>query len=225
MNRPILIGYRKDSRPIYLAQGGSEDADPPADVDPSTVDDTDSGADPEGTEQLGDAGKKALNEMKAKWQAERDKRKEIEAKLAENAAPPKPDDAVDPEKIRAQARAEARKEALAERVLDKIEAKAAKVFTDPADAKAFLEKKASEFVDGDEIDLDAIDDALEDLAKRKPYMTVAAQGGKRFEGSADGGARTPPKKSTLDDLIAEAEAAKNTKLAISLKNQKLMQGK
>jgi hypothetical protein len=100
------------------------------------------------------------------------------------------DDKVDAEKIREDARAEARAEVLRDRVLDKIEAKAgAKFNLDPEDVAALLlrRKDVDSFVTDGKVDAGAIDDALSELLESKPNL--AAQGGSRFKGGADGGSR------------------------------------
>jgi hypothetical protein len=139
---------------------------------------------PEGdADQLGDAGKKALDSMKSKWQKERDARKALEAKLAAGST----DDQQDPAEVRKQAQAEARAEVLNERALDKVEAKAAKLFADPEDARALLAGRVEEFIDDGQVDVDAINEALAGLLKKKPHLAAATA--KRFQGGADGGAR------------------------------------
>jgi hypothetical protein len=166
-------------------------------VDTDRVDD-DGDETPEGADKLGDPGKKALDEMKEKWRTERDRRKALEAKLA---TPPKAEDEPDPAKLREQAKAEARAEVLKDRALDKIEAKAAKLFADPEDARALLADKVDDFVDDGKLDLDAIEDALEALLKKKPHLAAKAES--RFTGSADGGARKgsgQPTQLTEQDL-------------------------
>lgn len=178
--------------------------------------------DPDGAEQLGDAGKKALNSMKAQMREERSKRRALEAQVAEltkskpvakpasqKSEEDKPEDAPDAEAIRREVEAEVKAELEAaqrkERVLDKIEVKAAKLFADPADAPLMLlrEHKHEDFLDDDgKPDLEAIQDALTALLEKKPYL-AAAQGGKRFQGSGDGGAR-PPKPArpkSLDEAV------------------------
>jgi hypothetical protein len=167
---------------------------PEDDVDPDPADD-DQG-DPEGADKLDDPGKKALDAMKAKWRTERDQRKALEAKLAGDG---KKDDQ-DPALLRKQLQAEARAEVLNERALDKVETKAAKLFADPEDARALLAGRVDEFVDDGRVDVEAIEDALADLLKKKPHL--AATAGKRFAGSADGGARkgSKPDQLTRDDL-------------------------
>lgn len=171
-------------------QDANKNTDTDADVDTDRVDDDATDA-PEGADQLGDAGKKALDSMKAKWKTERDARKALEAELekfkSKNADKKTDDDTPDADTIRAQARAEAKAEALRERALDKLEAKAAKLFADPEDARALLAGNVEDFVDGDKVDVEAITEALSELLERKPHLAAAPP--RRFEGSADGGAR------------------------------------
>lgn len=155
------------------------------DVDTDSADDDADGAQDDGADQLGDAGKKALDSMKSKWQKERDARKALEAKLAEGTK--RDDDAPDPAELRKQLQAEARAEVLNERALDKVEAKAAKLFADPEDARALLAGRVDEFLDDGQVDVDAINEALTDLLKKKPHLAAATA--KRFQGGADGGAR------------------------------------
>jgi hypothetical protein len=153
------------------------------DVDTDLVDDSDDG-DTGDADKLGDAGKKALDSMKSKWQKERDARKALEAKMAADS---KPDDQQDPAEMRKQAQAEARAEVLKDRALDKVEAKAAKLFADPEDARALLASRVDDFVDDGQVDVDAINEALTDLLSKKPHLAAATA--KRFQGGADGGAR------------------------------------
>lgn len=179
------------------------DDDKGEDVDTDRVDDDAT----EGAEALGDAGKKALDAMKTKWRAERDKAKAAETELAKlRTDRPKPaeGEAVDPEKVREQARAEVRAETLRERALDKVEAKAAKLFADPEDAVALLGRRVDDFIDDGKVDVEAIAEALDDLLKKKPHLAAAQSGnGRRFAGSADGGTRngsSRPAQVTEQDL-------------------------
>jgi len=181
---------------------------------------TEEDEDPEGAEQLGDAGKKALDAMKARLRDERRRRREVETELADlkkpkpTASPAKSEangeaDAPDPAELRRELEAEVKAQlegvARRERVLDKIEAKAAKSFADPTDAVTLLRDKTDDFLDDDgKPDLEAIQDALKQLLENKPYLGVAAQGGtKRFQGTGDGGAK-PPKPArpkSLDEAV------------------------
>lgn len=172
--------------------------------------DTGDGADDK-SDELGDKGKQALDRMKGKLNLTRSELREFKA-LGLTAAEIKElvdakktggdDDKVDADKIREEARREAKAEATKERVLDKIEVHAAKGFADAEDAVAILLRthEAEDFLDGDKIDVEAIQEALDDLLEKKPHL--AAQGGKRFQGKADGGKRKAdrPDQLTRDDL-------------------------
>ncbi len=181
-------------------------ADPPVDL---------------GVDALGDAGKKALDAMKAKWKeaetkakAEADARAALQAKLDGKEA----EHAAAQEKAATEAAALAK--ANARIVRSEIKAAAKGVLADPADAYKFLDLDTFEVSEDGEVDEAAIKAALEDLVKNKPYL--GAQGSTRFQGSADGGTRngtTPP----IDDQIAEATKAGNHLLAINLKQQRAAQ--
>jgi hypothetical protein len=190
---------------------GTDDTTQDDVVDETSVDDTDgtdAGSDTQQDDDkpLGPAGEKA-------YQAEKEKRRAAQAELRQwKALGLTPDQIrelqkaggkqtdgdteVDLDKLRADARAEAQAEALRGRVEDKIEAKAHK-FADPEDAVATLLRKhgIDEFIDGSKVDVDAITEALDDLLKSKPYL--AAQGGKRFQGGGDGGARKESRPAQL----------------------------
>lgn len=177
----IALGLRRNGQPIWPVRGGSGDDDP-ADQTDDGDDSADGGQDDDGTDDLRDAGKKALDTMKGQrnharanlrpWTA---LARELGVKTADEVKAlingKANDDAPDPEQIRREARAEAQRETLNDRVLDKIEAKARK-FADPADAAALLlrEHGVDDFLDGTRIDGDAIGEALDDLLERKPYL-------------------------------------------------------
>jgi hypothetical protein len=158
--------------------------------------DDDGQGDPEGADQLGDPGKKALDSMKSKWQKARDENKDLRAQL--DAATKKDDP--DPAELRKQLQAEARAEVLRDRALDKVETKAAKLFADPEDARALLASRVDQFVDDGQVDVDAIQEALDDLLTKKPHLAAAKPA--RFQGGADGGARkgSGPAQLTEQDL-------------------------
>lgn len=185
-------------------------------TDDDTRDDQDTGdddgqddADDDGADALADKGKQALDRMKQQRNAARD---ELRSYKALGLSPDQikalkgqqtgDDDQPDADQIREQARAEARAEALKERLVDKIEAKAARAFADAEDAVAILLRKhdPEDFLDDGKIDVEAIQDALDELLEKKPHLAV--QDGKRFKGSPDGGARKAarPGQLTRDDL-------------------------
>lgn len=171
------------------------------------VEETPEGAedkDPEGAEQLGDPGKKALDAMKERVKAERQKRRDVEAELerlrAEAAKKPG-DEQPTPEQIRAEAEKAATQKANARIVRSEIRAAAAGKLADPKDALTFLNPDQFEVDENGEVDPDEIAEAIDELLKNKPYL--AAQGGKRFQGTADGGAARnagKPKQLTREDL-------------------------
>jgi hypothetical protein len=188
-------------------------------TDDDTRDDQDAGADDEqdnedddeGADALADKGKQALDRMKLQRNAARDQLREFKALglspeqiKALQKGKPKGDDDKQPDvdQIREQARTEARTEALKERVVDKIEAKAAKAFADAEDAVAILLRTHDhdDFLDDGKIDVEAIQDALDELLEKKPHLAV--QDGKRFKGNPDGGTRKAarPGQLTRDDL-------------------------
>ena len=214
------LGWLRSGRPIWPVRGCAPDDDESDDDDDSKDNDTDdAGKDDADDKQLGPAGEKAL-------QAEKDKRRNAQAKLREWTALGKTpaeiqalidgvkkagdDGAPDVEELRKQARAEVQLERQRERVLDKIEARAARGFADPDDAAALLLRGAdiNDYLDDDgKVDLEAIEEGLKALLDKKPYL--AAQGGKRFEGGADGGRRkdAPAKATSLQDAVAKRMTA------------------
>lgn len=211
------------------AAAGENDTASKADAEPQDVAE-DAAAD-QGDDTTGDADDqgKPEEDWKAKFEAQqrinrnlerRTKRDKARIAELEGAKPDtstadaqgdgdKPAAEVDVEKIRAEAREQAKKEAaqeaLKERVLDKIEAKA-KDFADPADAVVMVMRgrTADDFIDDGKIDVDAIQDALTELLEKKPYLGAAAQGAKqRFQGSAEGGAKSskPARPKSLDEAV------------------------
>lgn len=173
----------------------------------------------QGQESLGDAGKKALDTMKAERnQAKSDLatlRSEFEAfkakaegKEAEHAA------AIESQRVKDEALSVANlKIAKAN-----LRAAAAGKLADPKDALTFIDASKFEVDDDGNTDDAVLSAAIDDLIKTKPYL--AAQG-KRFEGGADGGARkdanTPSQltRSDMDRMTPEqiSEAMKEGRFA------------
>ncbi|MFB9681226.1 hypothetical protein [Streptosporangium vulgare] len=210
------LGGAEDADDVVIEDAPANDIDDKAD-DSATSDDAQQIDQPDDDEPLREAGTKAL-------QAEKDRRRESDRlrrtaarerdealaelarlrKVAEGETPGADGDtevkAPDLDAIRAEARekakAELKAEVLKDRVSDKIEVLAAKRFQDAGDAVTYLMRSGeiADFLDGDKIDAEAIKEALDELLEKKPYLAVAAQGGKRFQGSGDGGARKGPQK-------------------------------
>lgn len=171
------------------------DGDQGQDVD-ADKDNTDDG-DADGADALGDKGKRALDSMKAKLKAEREKRRAAEAKLQD-----KPSGGVD-DAAQIQAKADAAATARANtRILrSEVRAAAAGKLADPKDALTFLDLEQFEVDEDGQVDEDEIADAITDLLKNKPYLAAATAKG--FQGTGDGGAARKagrPKQLTQQDL-------------------------
>lgn len=180
--------------------------------DDASGDQDDEGDDSEGADALGDKGKQALNRMKEKWQAERTKRRQAEQ---ERDAASATDEA---EATRREVESAALSKANNRIVRSEVKAAAKGVLADANDAFRFLDLDQFEVDDDGDVDEDEIAAAIADLVEKKPYL--AAQGGKRFQGTGGGGARERKSAPTLDEQIAAAEKAGNHRLAISLKRRK-----
>lgn len=171
---------------------------------------TESAAD--GEQALGDAGKKALDAMKAKWKEAEAARKALEADYQAFKAKAEGKEA---EFTAAQDAQRIKDEALAvanDRILKaEVRAAAASKLNDPQDALRFLDLSEFEVGSDGEVDASQVAAAIDALIASKPYL--AAQGGQRFQGSADGGARngsaqpTQLSKSDVERLGREGKHA------------------
>jgi hypothetical protein len=184
--------------PVFYADGDEDgeggddtDDDQDADADKGTGDQDDDGdddADPEGADQLGDEGKKALNAMKERWRKERDRRKAVETERDQLKGAGGNDK--DPERIRTEADRAATAKANQRIVRSEIRAAAAGKLANPRDALAFLDLAQFEVDEDGQVDETEIADAIEDLLKERPYLGSAAKAPEsRFQGTGDGGAR------------------------------------
>jgi hypothetical protein len=184
-----------------------------ADIDTSETTDIDETSETETRDKpLGEAGQKAFDALKAKRQGDIARRKKAEtdrdaalAELSRLQAKPKDDeDKPDIEALTKKIRDEAKAETLRDRALDKLEAKAARQFSNPEDARMFLAGNVDDFIDGTTVDVEAITDALSDLLKARPYLGVTQGDAKRFQGTADSG----PKGSAGKPQLTEADVKK-----------------
>ena len=111
------------------------------------------------------------------------------------------------DRIRREAEQAATAKANTRIVKAEIRAAAAGKLADPADALTFIDPSTLEVEDDGNTDAAALSAAIDDLLQNKPYL--AAQGGKKFQGSADGGTRnggTQPSqlsKADVERLYAE----------------------
>lgn len=155
----------------------------------------------QGEAALGDAGKKALEAMKAERKAARDEAAAAKAELAALKAKADGKEAEFAAQQEAQRITDAALSAANQRILkSEVKAAAKGVLADPQDAYKFLDLDSFEVDNDGNVDESAITAALDALVASKPYL--AAQG-KRFQGTADGGARndaTKPAQLTQADL-------------------------
>jgi hypothetical protein len=157
----------------------------------------------DGETALGDAGKKALDAMKAERKTARDQA------AAEKARADALQAKLDGKEAEYAAEQKSEQAALAkynDKILkSEVKAAAKGVLADPADAYKFLDLSKFEVGDDGDVDEAAIAKALSDLIEKKPYL--AAQGGTRFQGTADGGARNDAVKTSQ---LSKAELASMT---------------
>lgn len=188
-----------------LARGGSGADESKSKSDES--DSTDAGSENDGTEanktdepdeKLGEAGTKALEAMKVRAREAERKQREADAKIAalEAAAAGKAkehEDALAAQKVKDEAIAAANTRILKA----EVRALAAGKLSDPEDALRFLELEDFDVTETGDVDRAAITAAIEQLITSKPYL--AAQGGGRFQGAGDGGARNAQKPQQISD--------------------------
>ena len=197
-----------------------------ATVDQSTADGaaTETGAESaavtEGATALGDAGKKALDAMKAERNEAKAAAKQAADDLAALRAQVEGREAEHKATLDAQRVKDEALSAANQRILKaEVRAQAASKLNDPKDALLYLDLSGFEVGEDGEVDGDAVASAIDKLITDKPYL--AAQG-TRFKGEADGGAR----KESAPDIeadIAAATAAGQHLLAIQLKQQRAAQ--
>lgn len=179
--------------------------------------------DGQGDAQLGDAGKQALDRMKAKWQTERDERKRLQEEL-DAATAPTPGTAqgetapVDADTIRRQVEAEVMGKANQRVIGASVLAAATNRFINPADAMLHVDMSVLEVDAQGRVDTDDLTAELDRVLQERPYL--AAGSNRRFQGGGDGGKQGAPPK-TLAEQIREAEKAGDTQRAIALKSQQL----
>jgi hypothetical protein len=186
------LARHDDPEPDDTTSTGPADEEPesPDADDQAGTDDTDDSGATDGDDEpdsdgLGDAGKKALDRMKAdraaakkeaaaaKKAAAEERRKT--ADLARKVQEFEDRDRSDLEKAQAKAdrAAEQATKAVARSVKSEIKASAVGKFADTSDAVDVLMRDPSKFVDADgEVDTDAIEAELADLLDRKPHWAV-----------------------------------------------------
>ena len=197
-------------------------AEPTPPADPPAVEPAGTETDPDGSEALGDPGKRALDSMKAKLATEKAAKKALQDKLDALSAP-KAGDEKTPDDWQREADARAATKAN-ERVLKADLKLAAKdVLIDPTDALLNLDLSQFEADADGEFDADDIAEALKDLVKRKPHLAKSAtqSGGPRVPKVPADPANLPKTPLTLDEQIAVANKSGDVMSVIRLQNTKL----
>jgi hypothetical protein len=143
----------------------------------------------DGEAALGDAGKKALDAMKAKWKAAEQQAKETSDRLAALQAQIDGREAehqasLEAQKVQDAALSAANKRIVSAELRAAAKGKVAEDFL--SDLTHFIDPSAFEVGDDGSVDDAAIAQAITDLIASRP--SLAAQGS-RFQGSADTGAR------------------------------------
>lgn len=164
-------------------------------------------------EPLGEKGLRALEAEKEKRKASEAKRRAAEAELAELKKA-----GADPEtRARLEAQ-EAKLQAKNERIVrTEIKAAAAGKLADPLDALEFIKPGQFDVGENDEVDEQAIAEAIDDLLARKPYLAAKST----TPPPINQGVRKVPATPTLAEQIAAAEKAGDWKTSLRLKNQQL----
>lgn len=169
---------------------------------------------------LGDAGKKALDAMKAERNTARQELRDVRAQLAELQAQVeaqgRPPEEQALEAARREAREAAMQEANARLVAAEIRAAAAGKLNDPQDALRLLDLSSFDVAGDGTIDAEAIGEAIDDLVKKKPYLAPQRAG---FGGSADGGTRNADASGGKGQLSREELAGMSPEAIMKAKSE------
>lgn len=161
--------------------------EPPTDAPPTTDPPVEPPEDDAIPPDLGDAGKKALDAMKARWKAERDARKKAEGDLAAaQDAKAGDDQAAAMAKAQREAEAAATAKANGRILRSEVRAAATGKLADPKDALIFLDLEQFEVGADGEVDAEEIAAAIDGLLTARPYLAAATA--RRFQGTGDSGA-------------------------------------
>ena len=198
-------------------------AEPEPTVEPAAV------AEPiEGEAELREAGKQALDRMKADRTAARAEaraaRAEADELRAQIANKDKPAEEVALENARKEGESAANKAANLRVLRSELKAIATGKLADPTDAHLYIDLATFDVNDDGEPDSDALAEAIDKLLVSKPHLAAVTAPAPRFQGGADGGAAAPAKPDeSIDDAISAAQQARNFPLVATLKQQKAAQ--
>ncbi len=174
---------------------------------------------------LGDAGKKALDTMKAERNAAKAAAKqaiaEAEELRAQIANKDKPAEEIALENARNEGRTEATKAGNLRVLKSELKAIATGKLADPTDAHLYIDLATFDVNDDGDPDSDALAEAIDKLLIAKPHLAANTAPAPRFMGGGDGGAGAPAKPNeSIDEAITAAQKARNFPLVATLKQQK-----
>lgn len=172
---------------------------------------------------LGDAGKQALDRMKAERNVAKAAAKaalaEADDLRAQIANKGRPAEEIALENARKEGESSATAAANQRVLKSELKALATGKLADPTDAHLYIDLSAFDVNDDGDADSDALTEAIDKLLVSKPHL--ASTTAPRFLGGGDGGAGAPAKPDeSIDDAIAAATAARNFPLVATLKQQK-----
>ncbi|MDT0211235.1 hypothetical protein [Curtobacterium sp. BRD11] len=167
----------------------------------------------EGADQLGDAGKKALDSMKGQRNAARQELQSIKDQLAalqaerDNSGKSPEEQQLDQARKDGETKATQRFNELL--VGAELRAAAKGKLADPSDASLYLKLSDFQVSENGTVDADALNEAIDDLLTRKPHL--AAEPPSRFQGDAGQGNRGDKPK----PQVTEAELKSMTPAQIN----------
>lgn len=226
--------YRSDPAVVYADGGQGGDGDGGSDGDGDGAGDSDADGDGDDSDagdqdgdqddadaDLGEKGKKALRELRKQNRQLKAQLRAAPKASAKGGGKGAGDDAgdgqADADQIREQVRQEVQAEVWTERVESAVVAAAAGRLANPQLAARLLADQLSEV--GEDAkgrpDRTALNELIDELLDEEPYLAVKSAKddgdgkdgkGRRFEGGADGGARSKSKKTAAN--LGEAVAAR-----------------
>lgn len=183
-----------DSSDLHRFRMMADDGDGGSDTDDGGSDSPDGvGGGADGVDELGDAGKRALDAERERartatkqlkpWKSIGDEfgltPEQVRDLIGQATASEDGDDAPDVDSIRREAGREAMAKANARIIRAEVKALAADLFADPADAPLYLNLSDYDVSDDGDVDADEILADLKTLLQQKPHLAKAKSGGPR----------------------------------------------
>lgn len=154
-----------------------------------------------GQDELGEAGQRAIAAERAARKAAEKRLGDLEKELNSLRESSMSEQEKAVERARREAAAEAQKGFNLRLKQAEVRAAAAGKLADPEDAIRFLDLDLFDVFEDGSVDKKAVEKALGDLVKAKPYLAASAT---RPAGDIDQGARGTPAGSSMNDLLRRA---------------------